>query len=215
MLQLLQICKGHEMHNSTVTIHCDGLSAIKSIEIAPSDSFSTKKNFDLINSILSIQHILPIYVLLAHIKGHQDMGSAYQTLPQLAQLNVLADNLAKTKAQDIITSNINPSLNDLPYSHCDVFIKTQIDGNKKISTDLISTLRSLITRDLIRNYWIDKKELSNVYHQVDWKLRHKSTANQNRGQQQWLCKHVSGFCGVGSMLVKYKYQTHSNCPRCG
>jgi hypothetical protein len=30
-----------------------------------------------------------------------------------------------------------------------------------------------------------------------------------------MSKWLSGFCGVGIMLVRYAYQKHSKCPRCG
>ena len=89
------------------------------------------------------------------------------------------DDLAKSKAQFLIDNHINLTLDNLPYSPCDIFIKTQIEGTQKISSDLINTLRTLITRDKLRDYWIDKKELHNVYHQVDWSLRHKSLSNQS------------------------------------
>ena len=183
------------MNNSEVTIHCDGLSAIQLIEKSPEDSFTVKKNFDIINSIIALKKLLPLRIKLAHIKGHQDMGTAYQSLPKLAQLNVIADDPAKSKALSLINNNINLTLDNLPYSPCDIFIKTQVEGTQKISNDLINTLRIFITRDELRTYWIDKKELHNVYHKVDWNLRDKSISNQSRNQQQWLRKHTTAFCG--------------------
>ena len=34
-------------------------------------------------------------------------------------------------------------------------------------------------------------------------------------QQQWVSKHVSGFCGVGKMMKLWKKWPDSSCPRCG
>ena len=73
----------------------------------------------------------------------------------------------------------------------------------------------MITNDDLREYWIKKKDLDTTAHQIDWKLRNKSIANLSAGEQRWWCKHTTGCCGVGTMLVKYKYQDHDNCPRCG
>ena len=155
-------------------------------------------------------------ITLAHIKGHQDLGTAYNKLSTLAQLNVLADDLAKSKAaQALLQQAHHLSNSSLPFSPCDITIHTKVEGILKINPDLVPSLRYLITRDKLRSYWIGKKNLEVVSKKVDWDLRNKSSRNQTRSEQQWLCKHTTGFCGVGTMLVKYKYQTHSNCPRCG
>jgi hypothetical protein len=34
-------------------------------------------------------------------------------------------------------------------------------------------------------------------------------------RHRWLSKWLTGFCGIGIMLQRYRHQTHSNCPRCG
>jgi hypothetical protein len=36
----------------------------------------------------------------------------------------------------------------------------------------------------------------------------------DRSKQKWLSKWMTGFCGVGIMLKRYKHQKHSKCPRC-
>ena len=50
---------------------------------------------------------------------------------------------------------------------------------------------------------------------IDWDLKHVSHKNSTKNTNRWLCKHSTGFCGVGKMLLRYKYQSHSTCPQCG
>ena len=39
--------------------------------------------------------------------------------------------------------------------------------------------------------------------------------NITKQYQRWLCKFNTDFCGVGNMLVRYKYQMNSKCSSCG
>ena len=215
MLHLYQYCQLGNITSGSILIHCDGLSAIQAINRAPAKVSTAKKNFDLLNSIISLRLKLPLKITLEHIQGHQDLGTAYHKLSTLAQLNILADDLAKSKATQSLQHSLQIPSSSLPFSPCDIMIYTKVEGTLKINTDLVSSLRYLITRDYLFLYWIGKKNLEAVSKKVDWELRNKSASNKTRSEQQWLCKHTTGFCGVGTMLVKYKYQTHSNCPRCG
>ena len=90
LVKLLDLCKQHDIQARRITVHCDGLSAIQSIERQAS-RYSSGKNFDVINAIIAITKNLPIMITYKHVKGHQDMGSAYNTLSRLAQLNILVD----------------------------------------------------------------------------------------------------------------------------
>ena len=45
-------------------------------------------------------------------------------------------------------------------------------------------------------------------------MRKKSFKSLTTSTTRWLSKFSTGFCRVGKMLKIYKYQTHSNCPRC-
>ena len=151
-----------------MTIHGDGLSAIQSVEKSPTTSFTAKKNFDLLNAIIAIRLQLPIIIKFAHIKGHQDAGTAYSNLSVLAQLNVLADDLAKTKAKHTTLSNSTQYQQAaLPFSSCVISTHTKLEGIQKINSELISTLRHFITKDDLRQYWIYKKDLQNLSHHVD------------------------------------------------
>ena len=78
---------------------------------------------------------------------------------------------------------------------------------------MIDILCPLITKGDIRGeYWVDKNDLNNTYAKADLTLCQKSLTNQKKSAQWWLCLFTTGFCDVGKMLLKYKYQTHISCP---
>lgn len=99
LLHLQQLCNIGNISGSLVKLHCDGLSAIQAITKYTFGNVNndTKTNFDLLNVISSLCQQLPITIQLEHVKGHQDKGSAYNILSRVAQLNILADQLASEK----------------------------------------------------------------------------------------------------------------------
>ena len=214
MIHLERLSETGNVQQGKVTIHCDGLSAIQAIEKCPPDCSVTKNNFDVINSIIALRRHCKVTFTLAHISGHQDRHMAFHQLTKLEKLNVHADALAKQAARSIQRSRTSHSSTSLPFNPCEIFIKTTTLGSSPICTMLMKSLRQLITKDDLRQYWIQKKDLDNLSIKVDWTLREKSLNNIPKNQQRWLCKHSTGFCGVGTMLKKYKFQQHTRCPRC-
>lgn len=199
----------------TFHIYCDGLSAIQSIQNFNKSNFCTKQNFDILNSIKVLSSKIPFKYQLHHVKGHQDQGTAYAQLSKHAQLNVIADDNAKQQLNEIQLHGNQYQSSSIALSPIDIFIKDNSGHSTQICTNLIESLRSSLTTDASRKYWIDKKNLHLSYNQIDWNLRAHSLRNIPTHEHRWLCKYTTGFCGVGSMLLKYRYQTHTKCPRCG
>ena len=54
-----------------------------------------------------------------------------------------------------------------------------------------------------------------VWTTIDWQAHGRAFRGIPLGKQRWLTKHASGHCGVGRMLLRWKWQCHSECPRCG
>ena len=214
LLHIYKLCQDHNIHSGRMSIHCDGLSAIQSIQYQSSEIYTTGKNFDIINAIVNITHKLPLQITYEHIKGHQDRGSAYNSLSRLAQLNIMVDSLAKQEAKKIKASNHTYHHESIPYSICEVSIATKHFQTVKIGSNLTQTVRTLLTGDTSRDYWIKKNNAGNTFRHIDWELRQKSLGNISTSQQRWLCKFSTGFCGVGKMLQRYKWQNHTKCPRC-
>ena len=111
---------------------------------------------------------------------------AYHQLPKLEQLNVEADALAQQRTRRICATNTIYRSTSLPFNHCKINLKTTTLGNKPICSMLMDSLRQSITQKDLREYWVNKKDLSNVSHKVNWNLRIKSILNTPKNHQRWL-----------------------------
>ena len=72
LLHLHRICILGNVQHGDITLHCDGLNAIQSIEKCTKDSFVTKNNFDIINSLNTLRRKMSLKINIAHISSHQD-----------------------------------------------------------------------------------------------------------------------------------------------
>ena len=214
LLHLLSLCTQHDITNGKVTLHCDGLSALQKINYQTNEMYSIGENFDIINALIAVKHKLPLEIQYEHVKGHQDKGTAYHNLSRIAQLNVLVDSMAKHEAKLQIKSKHSYHFESLPYSPCDILITTTSFKTHKINHNLHKTLRHLVTEPALQKYWIKKHQLTTTHRCIDWQLRSRSLKNIPSHQQRWLCKFSTGFCGVGKMLHRYKWQPHTQCLRC-
>jgi hypothetical protein len=50
---------------------------------------------------------------------------------------------------------------------------------------------------------------------IDWDVCSAALQRMPLGRRRWVSKHTSGFCSVGTKMVKWKEQPTSDCPRCG
>ena len=160
LAHLSSLYKDLPVQNTTFHIHYDGLSAIQSIQNINLTHFCTKKHFDILNSIKVLILKLPFQYELHHVKGHQDQGTAYVSLSRLAQLNLLVDDKAKQKARDIAFAGTPHQQTSIALSPIDIYIKAKEGHSTKICTDMIDSLRKIITTDISRQYWIKKKNLN-------------------------------------------------------
>ena len=184
ILHLNTLCENLTLNDVHITLHCDGLSAIQSINNAPNDTSCSKKNFDIINSINTLRPNLPFTFGLQHIKGHQDEGAACHRLSKLVQLNVQADDIAKSALKSMSTSGLTLQTTCLPFIPCDVLLYADSGSTTKICTNLVDSIRYKLTLDSSRQYWINKKELENTSSNIDWNLRSTSMKNVNKSQQR-------------------------------
>ena len=50
---------------------------------------------------------------------------------------------------------------------------------------------------------------------INWTALGKTMYSLPLPQRHWNTKHATGFCAVGSVMLKRKEQDHNKCPRCG
>jgi hypothetical protein len=211
-----RLCKRFNILNGGLTIGCDGVGAIRSI-CNPYIYRSQHKHFDIVTSIKRTIAASPLHWQFIHIKGHQDDYTHFDDLSRVAQLNVLTDDIAKVTLTEMINRhNWNRQRpQHLPYETIEIYWRNKHRQCLKICSSLTKSLTRNIQTMAIRKYWTKKKKLSELTETyIDWTTSKKSRLGIDRNKHKWLCKWMTGFCGVGIMLRIYKHQRHAKCPRC-
>jgi len=96
LLAIKGLCSFHGIITSSVIVGCDNQGALHQAQQTQELMSCSSAHADLIRAIRRIVCSLPgITIHFRHVKGHQDDHSSVSSLPRLAQLNFLADRLAK------------------------------------------------------------------------------------------------------------------------
>ena len=103
LLIIQAICKRHHIQNGCITIGLDGQSAMKSVSQKQQPK-PQQPDFDLLCDIRTKLLRLPISVKWTWIKGHEDDHISFARLSPIAQDNVIANNIAKTYVEHLITA---------------------------------------------------------------------------------------------------------------
>jgi hypothetical protein len=209
------LCKRHNIQAGSIKIGCDGLGAIQSV-CSGIHAKSSFKHFDIINSITKSIQNSPLHWNFFHIKGHQDDFLTFDQLDRPAQLNTIVDDSAKNKLSSLLQQQPPQHRpQHLPHEDVEVYWTNNRFIKTKISSLLVRTLTLHLQTSIIRKYWIKKRKFSQLSETfIDWEASKKSRLGIDRSRQKWLSKWMTGFCGVGIMLQRYKHQRHSKCPRC-
>ncbi len=99
-----KICTTNQINHGSITIGCDGIGAIQSVN---NNYFckSSHKHYNIIKSIKSSMNASNINWEFRHIKGHQDDYTHFDNLDCLSQLNVLTDRMAKHRLHNMLQSD--------------------------------------------------------------------------------------------------------------
>ena len=215
VMSVNSLCQTHNITHGTITAKCDGEGTIKILQWMHQITNNSRKHFDLITALHTAIELSPLTWKFEHLEGHQDQHTSFAQLDRWAQLNVLADTIAKQEVTRIINEGGRQGDRiPIPYNECRIFFPHQTGQMEPISSHLCDTLITKIQTKQLREYWEEKKKIGpNTSTKVDWEILEKSAKNYNRWK--WLSKYVTGVCGVGRMLQIWKYQAHSSCPRCG
>ena len=129
----------------------------------------------------------------------------------------MADRVAKETLQAAFDNDTISQLQrrSPPHMHCEIQVIDAYQGTTTISSHLQKSIKTHCSSATLKNHWVNRFQLRDHTSHIDWALKKKSHANTTKSMNRWLSKHTAGFCGVGKVLVRYKYQTHANCPRCG
>ena len=96
LMAIKGLCSFHKITTGLVIVGCDNQGALYQSQQTQELTPCSSAHADLIRAIRRICRSIPgISIQFHHVKGHQDDHAITSTLPRLAQLNILADRLAK------------------------------------------------------------------------------------------------------------------------
>lgn len=220
------ICQKYNITEGSITCGCDGKSALEALVSTQVLSLHEEgkkhldiKQFDVIHSIQSLLKASPLTWKFGHVYGHQDKFVEEENLDIWAQINILSDSIAKGFLFDTKNSN-SPIPSSFPNEPSSIVIQTS-SGPYKICSNLKKTLTKIVSKERLLQYWRtsprrDKRSITTITEPlIDWITLKKATKMLQPSRRRWLSKSITGICGVGICLQRWKWQYHSKCPRCG
>ena len=143
----------------------------------------------------------------------------YGCLDRWAKLNIEAD----LKAKEYWDRHHHTPFPNRRFTHERMAVSVR--GIKLAQFDIKSLYRT-IQEPTIKQHWKQRQERitatpissatwDELWALTDWRTQGRAFRSLPLGKQRWLTKHASGHCGVGRMLLRWQWQTHSDCPRCG
>ena len=235
------LCQVHDITEGKITIGLDGLSALNSCK-SKWDPHCSKVDFDMIWESRKILNSLPIDVAYRWVEGHQDTGRRdpyrdqrparvlpdnlkfgterhYGCLDRWAKLNIEADQ----KAKDYWAEKSHHPVPNRRLSQERLVVRHK--GIKQAQFDIKALYKSIM-EPIIKKHWQEREARmrdvaivdpvwDDLWNMIDWKAHGRAFRDIPLGKKRWLTKHASGHCGVGRMLQRWKWQSHSECPRCG
>jgi hypothetical protein len=194
-------------HKASITIGCDGLSALQRVFV-PLDCVDTNSlHYDLITACRSLWLKSSWKVHWHHVRGHQDDVRPASALTIWERLNVQMDHAAKAFLKETMGTESTPFIPGEPW-------RVVITG-EKISSKLKEALRLACTSVEAAKYWEGKKRFGQgSATDVDWEAFGAALKQLPITRQHWISKTTSGFCAVGIMMFRRKEHPSPACPRC-
>lgn len=212
LLAILAVCSFYDVKEGSLRVGCDNSNGVSlSGKRALNVSMSTK-HVDLIRAIRIIVHKLPISVTFFHIDGHQDKILPFHLLDRPAQLNVMMDTTAKQYIDEMAQATITPAPSEIMMEgwSCTVRdVKATTDPTSLILREIhLNTMREFLARP-------DHLRLTTTgFNAVDWDAVRAAMLSFPQLFRMWASKHMSHFCAVGRMMLRWGFWDHDRCPCC-
>ena len=166
--------------------------------------------YDVIKCYRDTLRSLSMRVNYEHILGHQDDNIEFRRLPLLAQLNVIADQLAKDELLSSIDTNTFIT-SEFPHEQ----IRAYCDGTKIFcsSKELIYTVWG---RRVARDFYTGRKIMSEeAFDLVNWEATKAASGLFSHGFNSKIAKMVSHFSPTNRVLSRIDSSIENKCPSCG
>jgi len=169
---------------------------------------STYPDFDVFISIR--RHMLQqVTYNLKHVKGHQDKRGAQ--LDHWASLNIRMDLQAKARRVLLETAEATTNWNAwLPGETW-----TASMTNEKLCKQPEDVIKDKISRQQMKLYWNKRQRIpAQHFDTIAWDAVGKAMKQIPITRRHWIVKHVSGLCGVNSVLKLWGQKDYDTCPSC-
>ena len=199
-------------------VYSDCLGAIRRVADLPEARVPAGwKHADILKNIMINCRDLSFDVAYSHVKAHQDDHKLFADLTRQAQLNCIADWMAKRVLQTRARNLKNPC-KVFPLEPVTARVGTCNKG-EKISPGMMDGLRFWTHRRLAREVFHDLGILSlRAFDQVAWRPVFDALHSLPRMFQIWAAKQVTGIAGTNLRLhicSRRKPKPHCKlCPSC-
>jgi hypothetical protein len=205
---ITEIYKFHHLTEGQITVACDNISALNLAFDTTQIITSKHPDHDL---LFAIRHKLQQSKLRwnhTHVRGHQDDKKLEQDLNRLELLNIEMDKLAKSALKNMTD---NPPMFDVVGSPWSIWIQ-----ETKIVKDIPSSIYNKVHGPMALKYWeTHGKSTSEHTQDINWGGVGRTMKALPLQRRWFITKHLTGMCGVGKFLVRWKEKESSDCPRCG
>jgi len=206
------LCSFHSITTRSVIMGCNNLGALhqaqQTQELTPCSSVHT----DLIHAICRICCSLPgVTIHFKHVKGHQDDWTSASSLPRLAQLNILADQLAKHSLLHLLQHHQHQVglLVDDAWS-------LQVN-NQVVTSDPHPSILWHLRHCAAYKYMVEKKQFisSAGFPLINFPALSTTLKATSPLYQLWFSKLVLGHSATGHMMYLWGKWVNALCPCCG
>ena len=199
-----------DMEGATITIGCDGSSALWTSFKQRHQVSSSDKAFDIMSRVIALRETINIKIIPLHVRGHQETTSKQLSFLEMA--NIEMDYRAKELIKAAKFQEFHPP-EFLPECNYGIPIITIQD--EMIHNNLLKTLKQKAAGQDLRQWWIDKGRFTPQASQlIDWKMAKTHMETSTWHQKKFITKWISGQLPVGTRAKIIGTQEYAECPRC-
>ena len=191
-------------------VACDGLSALNRVRYSSTKSMSANQNSsDILSACAELKEAIPIEIVYAHVKGHQDKNTKYKDLALPAQLNVDMDQLAKELLHDL------PNRPEVNMEEHEAGLALPSHQGEDIHQNMLNSLYAAVANRRAYEYWISKgRYTEGKKDNINWIAQGKALRSTKSGRKRTITKWVSHWIGTGKNMERWNLRYKGNCPYC-
>ena len=215
LIGMFAFCTFHDISGGSFQFGCDNEIGVNRLSKQHLNIPIWTKHADLIWAIrIVIQKLKEwsISVTPFHIDGHQDNFISFADLDHPLQLNILMDTTTKAKLDQLVSAPFIPTPSDIKFEGWSCWIK-----DVKMMTDVTTAVLWTIHEETMKGYLLDPhhNQMSfAAFKLVDWFSVQLALLDFSPLFQLWALKHVSHYCSVGHMQIRWRFWDHDRCPCC-